>query len=66
MVRHSTEPNPVPRLQGLDSLAEAVRGFGEVTVVPADVNDPQQLLDVADKAVERYGRLDTWMRLAAV
>ncbi|HEX7005213.1 MAG TPA: SDR family oxidoreductase [Trueperaceae bacterium] len=52
--------------EGLDSLAEAIRGFGEVTVIPGDVTDPEQMRDVAEKAVERYGRLDTWVHLAAV
>lgn len=52
--------------EGLDSLAEAIRGFGEVTVVPADVTDPQQMHEVATKAVEQYGRLDSWVHLAAV
>lgn len=52
--------------EGLDSLADAIRGFGEVTVVPADVTDPQQMRMVANRAVERYGRLDTWVHVAAV
>lgn len=52
---------------GLDSLAEAILGFGgEAHVVPADVTDPEQVRTVARKAVERYGRIDTWVHLAAV
>ncbi|MEX2535276.1 MAG: SDR family oxidoreductase [Trueperaceae bacterium] len=53
--------------EGLDSLVDAIKGFGgEAFAVPADVTDPDQVRAVADKAVHRYGRLDTWVHLAAV
>lgn len=53
--------------EGLDSLVEAIRGMGgDAFAVPADVTDAQSLEALAAKAVERYGRLDTWAHLAAV
>jgi NAD(P)-dependent dehydrogenase (short-subunit alcohol dehydrogenase family) len=53
--------------EGLGSLVREVRGRGgEATAVAADVTDFEQLRAVADRAVERYGRLDTWVHLAAV
>lgn len=52
---------------GLDSLADAIRGLrGEVYVVPADVRDPGAMRKVADRTVERYGRIDSWIHLASV
>jgi NAD(P)-dependent dehydrogenase (short-subunit alcohol dehydrogenase family) len=53
--------------EGLGSLVREVRGRGgETTAVAADVTDFEQVRTVADRAVERYGRLDTWVHLAAV
>src|ERR671917_2267481 len=53
--------------EGLDSLVEDIRGAGgEATAVVADVTDFDQVKAVADTAAERYGRLDTWVHLAAV
>lgn len=53
--------------QGLNSLVEQIRQFGgEATAVPADVTDFSQVQAVANTAVERYGRLDTWVHVAAV
>ena len=52
---------------GLDSLVEEIRGEGgEAIAVPADTSDFEQVKAVADRAVEEYGRLDTWVHLAAV
>ena len=52
---------------GLDSLVEEIRdGGGEVIAVPADTSEFGQVKAVADRAVEEYGRLDTWVHLAAV
>jgi NAD(P)-dependent dehydrogenase (short-subunit alcohol dehydrogenase family) len=37
-----------------------------VAVVPADVADFEQVKAIADKAIQQYGRLDTWVHLAAI
>lgn len=53
--------------EGLRSLVEEIRAAGgEATYVTADVSDFEQVRRVADTAVEEYGRLDTWVHLAAV
>src|SRR5215203_4685168 len=53
--------------QGLDSLVDEIRrGGGEAVAVLADVAEFEQVKAVADRAVEEYGRLDTWVHLAAV
>jgi NAD(P)-dependent dehydrogenase (short-subunit alcohol dehydrogenase family) len=53
--------------QGLKSLVDEIRrNGGTVTPVIADVADFSQVQAVADEAVARYGRLDTWVHLAAV
>src|SRR3712207_2602306 len=53
--------------QGLDSLVDEIRrGGGGGLAVPAEVTDFEQVKAVADRAVEEYGRLDTWVHLAAV
>ncbi len=47
---------------GLLSLVDEIRGFGgEATAVVADVTVFDQVKAIADKAVEEYGRLDTWV-----
>jgi NAD(P)-dependent dehydrogenase (short-subunit alcohol dehydrogenase family) len=53
--------------EGLDSLVEEIRGEGgEAIAVPADTSQFEQVKVVVDRAVEEYGRLDTWVHLAAV
>ena len=53
--------------EGLRSLVGEIRaGGGEATYVTADTSDFEQVKRVADRAVEEYGRLDTWVHLAAV
>src|SRR5215211_2045608 len=53
--------------EGLDSLVEEIRREGgEAIAVPADTSEFDQVKAVADRAVEVYGRLDTWVHLAAV
>ena len=53
--------------KGLNSLVEDIRGKGgQATAIPADVSEFEQVKAVADRAVEVYGRLDTWVHLAAV
>jgi NAD(P)-dependent dehydrogenase (short-subunit alcohol dehydrogenase family) len=52
---------------GLNSLVEEIRGEGgEATMTIADTSEFDQVKAVADRAVEQYGRLDTWVHLAAV
>ncbi|WP_026732565.1 SDR family oxidoreductase [Fischerella sp. PCC 9605] len=52
---------------GLESLvAEIQKMGGEATAVVADVTVFEQVKAIADKAVEQYGRLDTWVHNAAV
>ncbi len=46
----------------LASLVDEIRSFqGEVTPVIADVAEFDQVKAIADRAVEVYGRLDTWV-----
>jgi NAD(P)-dependent dehydrogenase (short-subunit alcohol dehydrogenase family) len=53
--------------EGLGSLVEEIRAEGgEAIAVPADTSEFEQVKAVADRAVEEYGRLDTWVHLAAV
>jgi NAD(P)-dependent dehydrogenase (short-subunit alcohol dehydrogenase family) len=53
--------------EGLDSLVEEIRAEGgEALAVPADTSEFDQVKAVADRAVREYGRLDTWVHLAAV
>ena len=52
---------------GLQSLVREIeRGGGEATAVVADVADFAQVEAIADRAVAAYGRLDSWVHLAAV
>jgi len=52
---------------GLFSLVDAIRSAGgEAFAVPADVTEFEQIKAVADRAVEAYGRIDTWVHLASV
>jgi NAD(P)-dependent dehydrogenase (short-subunit alcohol dehydrogenase family) len=51
---------------GLDSLVKEISEFGgEAISVPADVAVLEQVQAIADKTVEYYGRLDTWVHAAA-
>src|SRR5918995_777679 len=53
--------------EGLRSLVEQIRAEGgEATSVTADAAEFDQVEAVAQKTVEQYGRLDTWVHLAAV
>jgi NAD(P)-dependent dehydrogenase (short-subunit alcohol dehydrogenase family) len=52
--------------EGLQSLVEEIEaGGGDAFYVVADAADFAQVKDVAEKCVERYGRLDTWIHAAA-
>ncbi len=51
----------------LAPLVDEIRGFGgEVTAVVADVTVFEQVKAVADRTVEVYGRLDTWVHCPAI
>ncbi|MDX2240746.1 MAG: SDR family oxidoreductase [Leptolyngbyaceae cyanobacterium bins.302] len=51
---------------GLNSLVDEISGFGGSAIAaPADVSVFEQVQTVAEKAVEHYGRLDTWVHSAA-
>ncbi|MBH8563146.1 SDR family oxidoreductase [Nostoc sp. CENA67] len=51
---------------GLKSLVEEIQALGgEAVYVVADVSDFQQVKAIADQAVAKYGRLDTWVNAAA-
>ena len=51
--------------EGLRSVVEEIRSNGgEATYAVADTTDVDAVRAVADRAVEEYGRLDTWVHLA--
>ena len=51
--------------EGLESLHnEILRLGGTATPVVADTTDPAQMKALAGKAVETYGRIDTWAHVA--
>src|SRR5918992_6165864 len=53
--------------EGLHALVREIQGRGgQATAVVAEVSDFEQVEAVAQRAVEEYGRLDTWVHLAAV
>lgn len=53
--------------EALETLAEEVtRLGGEALAVPTDVADWEQAQRLAKTAVERFGRIDTWVNLASV
>ena len=53
--------------EGLESLVDEIRRTGgRAAAVPADVAEFGQAKAVADRAVEEYGTLDTWVHLSGV
>lgn len=53
--------------EGLSTLIEEIaRLDGTATHVTADVTVFEQVQAIADKAIQLYGRLDTWVHVAAV
>ncbi len=51
----------------LRSVVDEIRNLGgEATAVVADVAEFEQVKAIADRAVEAYGRIDTWVHLASV
>lgn len=52
---------------GLASLEDEIRRLGsEALSVPTDVADESQVYELARRAVERFGRIDTWVNVAGV
>jgi len=52
--------------EGLDSLVEQIKeAGGEAIAVVADVSDYPQVKNIVRKAVDRFGRIDTWAHFAA-
>jgi NAD(P)-dependent dehydrogenase (short-subunit alcohol dehydrogenase family) len=53
--------------EGLESVVEEIRSRGgQAIAVPADARELDQVQQVADEAVAAFGRIDTWVQLAAV
>jgi NAD(P)-dependent dehydrogenase (short-subunit alcohol dehydrogenase family) len=53
--------------EGLASLVDEILDKGgEAMSIPAEASEFEQIKAVADRAVQEYGRLDTWVHLAAV
>src|SRR5262245_35292119 len=53
--------------EALDSLAAEVERLGGIPlVVPTDVGDYGQVTALADRAMQRFGRIDTWVNNAGV
>lgn len=53
--------------EGLASLVEEIyQQGGEAIAVPCDASDYNQVKELADKAADRFGRIDTWVHLAAI
>jgi NAD(P)-dependent dehydrogenase (short-subunit alcohol dehydrogenase family) len=53
--------------EGLQSLVQEIqRRGGQAAAIAADVADFAQVQAIAERAVGAYGRLDTWVHLAAV
>lgn len=51
---------------GLESLVSEIKLFGgDAVAIVADVSEFEQVKAIADKAIEVYGRLDTWVHAAA-
>src|SRR5829696_1458147 len=53
--------------EALDTLVDEVERLGGVAVaVATDVSDYDQVTELASRAVERFGRIDTWVNNASV
>jgi NAD(P)-dependent dehydrogenase (short-subunit alcohol dehydrogenase family) len=51
---------------GLASLVDEITSAGgEAVSLPCDAADPEQVERLADLAISRYGRIDTWVNCAA-
>lgn len=52
---------------GLVSLVKEIEAAGgEAAYAVCDVTDVEQVTEVADTAIQRFGRIDTWVNVAAV
>jgi NADP-dependent 3-hydroxy acid dehydrogenase YdfG len=55
------------RANELDSLVVQIeRQGGTALAAPTDVTDQQAVIDLTNRAVERFGRIDTWINNAGV
>ncbi|KAF3884924.1 MULTISPECIES: SDR family oxidoreductase [Nostocales] len=53
--------------EGLESLVNEIANIGgKAIAVPAEVSEFEQVKAIADKAIQVYGKLDTWVHCAAV
>jgi NAD(P)-dependent dehydrogenase (short-subunit alcohol dehydrogenase family) len=53
--------------RGLESLVDEISQIGgKAVAVTADVSEFEQVKAIADKAIQIYGRLDSWVHCAAV
>lgn len=53
--------------RALETLADDIRAEGgRAMAVPTDVRDPAQVERLAERAVEQFGRIDTWVNNAAI
>lgn len=53
--------------QALDTLVKQIRDLGgRAIAVPTDVTSLEQVEDLAETAIEHFGRIDTWVNNAAV
>jgi NAD(P)-dependent dehydrogenase (short-subunit alcohol dehydrogenase family) len=53
--------------EALDTLVEEIsKAGGSAIAVPADVTDPASVRALADAAEQQYGRIDTWVNVAAI
>lgn len=54
-------------LEALESVAKEIRRMGQRAIaVPTDVTSFREVEELAEKAVETYGRIDTWVNNAGV
>jgi short-subunit dehydrogenase len=47
-------------------VAEVIRRGGHAVAIPTDVADPTQVERLAEEAISRFGRIDTWVNGAAM
>lgn len=53
--------------EALEKLAEELHGKGhEAIIVKADVGDPDEVSKIGEAAIERFGRIDTWVNNAGI
>ena len=52
--------------QALEQIAGELGGSAQVVTLAADVGDRQAMQRVADLAIEKFGRFDTWVNNAGI